>query len=330
VREVEIPPALLALAAGQAGLVSTAQCDRGGLDRSQRHRLVARGRARVVTRGVLDLAPTLSPADQASQDPDHDRRRAAVLALLAHGPRAISVGQCALTLLGIQGLPKTIRPEVMLPGGARRPARDGIVVRRFERTLPTVALGPFRVAAAPWALAQSVCELDRTRAISVLDSAVQRGLIGPDGLGTVERLAAGRRGAARLHDWWPLVDGRAQSPLETQARLQCVDASIPPDDLQVPIRGSSGRVVARGDLGWRLRQGRWLIAEIDGVGPHSSPVALFRDRERQNAVIATGRAEVLRFTAEDLARDGLLAATVMAFRAQDELAHRSRRSRAAR
>ena len=330
-RETEIPPALLVLAAGQGGLVSTSQCDREGLDRSRRHRLVARGRARVATRGVLDLASALPSTGMVRTNPDDDRRRAAFLALLAHGPRAISVGQCALALLGIQGLPRVLRPEVMLPGGSRRPERDGIVVRRFNASAPpTVTLGPFRIAAPPWALSQAVCELDRTRAIAVLDSAIQRGVVGGDALGDVAALAAGRRGAARRHDWWGLVDGRAQSPLETEARLQCVDAGIPPDDLQVPIHDAAGRVVARGDLGWRLRRGRWLIAEIDGVGPHSGPDALFRDRARQNAVAATGRADMLRFTAEDLAHVGLLPAAIAAFRSQDELAYRSRRRRAAR
>jgi very-short-patch-repair endonuclease len=58
-------------------------------------------------------------------------------------------------------------------------------------------------------------------------------------------------------------------------------------------------VVARGDLGWWLDDGRLLLVEIDGATPHGAPDALYRDRARQNAIVATG-ALLLRFTADDL------------------------------
>lgn len=316
-RRVDVPMPLLVLAAQQTGLVSTAQCDRDGLGRYRRHRLVASGGARVATRGVLDLGPVLAEVGLAADGPDERRRRSAYLALLTHGPAAVAVGQCALAMHGVEGLPLSVPAEVALPAGMGREARDGVAVRRFAASMPTVTVGSFRVAAPVCALAQAICELDRGHAIAVLDSALQRGVVGPGDLDEVARLARGRRGAARLHGWWQLVDGRAQSPLETRARLQCVDAGIPPDDLQVPVRDASGRIVARGDLGWKLRRGRWLLVEIDGAGPHSAPDALFEDRRRQNAVVATGAVDMMRFTARDLKRSGLLPAAVGAHRAAD-------------
>lgn len=89
--------------------------------------------------------------------------------------------------------------------------------------------------------------------------------------------------------------------------MQCRDGGIPPHDLQVTVGDGSGRVLARGDLGWVLEGGRLLVAEIDGVGPHSTPEALYRDRERQNRIVATG-ALLLRFTAGDVHRGGVAAA----------------------
>ena len=250
-------------------------------------------------------------------DPDHRRRRAACLALLAHGPEAVAVGQSALAMLGVQGLPGEIRPEVAMPGGSPRATRDGIVVRCYAGPIPTVRRGEFWVAAPEWALAQAVLELDRDHAVAVLDSALHRGVIRPDGLGVVAGLTRGRRGAGRLRAWWGLVDGRSQSPLETWARLQCVDAGVPPDELQVPIRDARGRVVARGDLGWRLTRGRWLVVEIDGAGPHTEPEALFVDRERQNDILGTGRADLLRFTGRDVDRRDRIPAVVKAHIAVD-------------
>ena len=158
------------------------------------------------------------------------------------------------------------------------------------------------------ALAQAVCELDREHAVCVLDSAVQRGLVRPEEVDDVQRRTRGRRGSRRTAAWWDLVDGRSQSPWETRARLQCHDAGVGPHDLQAPVRDRAGRVVARGDLGWWLDDGRWLVAEIDGAGPHGTLEALHRDRARQNAMVEAG-AVVLRFTVADV-RAGRVATTV--------------------
>ncbi len=315
---------LLVRAAGQAGLVSVRQCDEDGLGKDRRYRLVASGRALAPTQGVVDLAPVMR-ANGMLRDAgsDHRRRRAACLALLAHGPAAIAVGQTALVLLGVQGLPPEIPPEVAMPAGSPRVRRAGVVVRNFGGPFPTVRRGAFQVVSPAWALAQAVCELDRDHAVAVLDSAVQRGLIRADEVGAVAVLARGRRGVARRHGWWELVDGRSQSPLETWARLRCRDAGVPPDALQVPIRDARGRIVARGDLGWRLRFGRWLVAEIDGVAPHSQPDAVYADRERQNEMLGTGSVDLVRFTARDVGSRDLVPGVVKARLAADAV-HRRR------
>jgi hypothetical protein len=74
------------------------------------------------------------------------------------------------------------------------------------------------------------------------------------------------------------------------------------------VRDASGRTLARGDLGWRLSNGRWLLAEIDGRDVHSAPEALYNDRVRQNRLVATGRVDLFRFVGSDIrARPGLVA-----------------------
>ncbi|QCB92811.1 hypothetical protein [Cellulomonas shaoxiangyii] len=300
---------LVATALRQEGLVSAAQCEAAGVGAERRRALARSGRATPVQRAVLDLAPSIVSVAASRADPAARRRRAAWLGLLAVGPRAVAVGPCALALLGVEGLPGDIRPEVALPGASHRRPRGGVVVRSFDHGMPVVRVGSARVAAAPWALAQAVCELDRAHAVAVLDSALQRGLL-PGGLDPVDALVRGRRGAAAARPWLRLADGRAQSPLETWARLQCADAGIPPHELQVAVRDLRGRIVARGDLGWWRCDGRLLVVEIDGIGPHTDPTALFADRVRQNAVVATGTADVLRFTARDVARGGVIPAAV--------------------
>jgi hypothetical protein len=335
-RPSPVPDPLLDTASRQEGLLSTAQCERAGLTRDRRAALRRAGELVPVVRGVHDAAVAVAgrhgldvfaaPAQRsrrgpeggdalaAPRDPDHLRRRAAWMALLALDPaRAVAVGCCALALHGVQGLPATIRPEAALPSaGGRRPRGGGPAARsvtRCFRTGDVVVVAGARAVVPELALAQAVCELGREHAVAVLDSALQRGLVPAGDLSGVRAWARGRRGAARLAEWWHLVDGRAQSPLETRARLQCVDAGIPPHDVQVPVRDRAGRVVARGDLGWVQRDGRLLVAEVDGAGPHSTPAALYEDRRRQNA-IAAADAVLVRFTAEDIRARHVVPSTI--------------------
>lgn len=299
-----LPAPLIRLAQRQDGLLSSAQCSRFGVDGSRRRALIRHGLVTSTLRGVLDVDASLGP--EIGGDPLHRRRRKdARTGLLALGGDAVAVGQSALALLDVEGLPLRLRSEVAVPHAQYRRPRGPVVVRCFDG-FPALLVSGARVAAPAWALAQAVCELDRGAAVAVVDSALHRHLVRPEHLPEILALIRGRRGAATVREWWDLVDGRAASPLETRARLQCVDGGIPPDDLQVPVHGGDGRVVARGDLGWRLPGGRWLIAEIDGRGPHDTPESLYVDRSRQNAVASTGAADLFRFTRLDLDRRRLV------------------------
>lgn len=294
---------LTSLASRQAGLVSAEQCSRLGVSGDRRAGLVQRGEWRRVARGVY-LAEASCAADL---DPDRARRRAAWTALLAYGPEAIAVGKCALALHGVLGLPATITPEAAVCRGRDRRDRDGIWLREFANGMETVEVDGRRVVTVEWALAQAVPELDRRHAVALMDSALHLRLIDERGLERAHRLARGRRGVAKTHEWWSLADGRAESPLETFGRLDCVDLGIPPDDLQVEIFDRNGRFLGRGDMGWRLKDGRWLIAEMDGQEFHDDPDALYRDRRRQNDLVQV--ADVLRFASVDV-YSGTVASTV--------------------
>ncbi len=220
--------------------------------------------------------------------------------MLAHGPSAIAVGPCALALHGVRGLPLHIVPEVALPSVHPRRTRDGIRVRQFS-SIEIERFGSRTIAALVPALVQAVPELPRDHAIAVLDDVLHRGLLPRPALDAVRSRVRGRRSSARCDSWWDLVDPRAESPLESFARLQCADAGLPPDELQVEIRASNGRLLGRGDLGWQLGAGRWLVAEIDGREFHETPEAVLHDRRRQNALLATGDVDLLRFTSADIA-----------------------------
>lgn len=291
-----IPHPLRSLAFRQEGLLTVDQCGAAGVGRAPVRRLVASGDWGRVTRGVLDV----DPRRDRQRDADHRRRRSAWIAMLAYGPDAVAVGACALALHGVRGLPLDIVPEVALRDGRSHRARDGIVVRQYQ-PLRTVRYGTRAIADLVPALVHAVPGLGRDNAVAVLDDVLHRGVLTSGGLEEVDVLLRGRRCCVEARSWLDLVDARSESPLESVARLRCTDAGIPPDELQVEIRSPDGRFLGRGDLGWRLRNGRWLIAEIDGREFHELPEALLRDRTRQNALLSSGRVELLRFTSTDIA-----------------------------
>lgn len=300
-QQITFPPDAERTLSRQQGLLSARQCEELGIPRQTRSRLVQQGRWSRPVRGVYDTDPV--PLRSRVRDDwfTHAARRQTWLALLAHGPEAVAVGPSALVLHDVQGVPFDTEPEVAMPGGSRRVSRVGIL--RQYRSFPTLRIGDREVARLDHALAQALPVLPRDNALAVLDDTARRLGMTTARLADVHDLLRGRRGAEQLHALFPLVDPRSESPAESAARLSCHDNGVPPDGLQVKVM-AGGTVVARVDLAWRLPGGRWLIVEIDGIGPHSTARALVRDAPRQNRLLASGDVIVLRFKPSDNARPG--------------------------
>jgi hypothetical protein len=70
-------------------------------------------------------------------------------------------------------------------------------------------------------------------------------------------------------------------------RLRAIDGGIAPDELQFRVRARTGGIVAIADFAW-FRFGVRVVGEADGVEAHDNPVAVFRDRTRQNDIVAAG------------------------------------------
>lgn len=288
--KIPVPRALLSLARGQAGLVSTGQCEAAGVGASRRRNLVVRGGWRHVTRGVFDT--TVVPAEMHPYDVD--RLRSAWTALLAN-PLAIAVGACALVLHGVQGLPRRIMPEASFAGGVARKSRDGIVFRQYVTGMATVEIRGRDVVVVGQALIQTLPTLTRDQAVACLDSALHQGLIRTDHLAEIRRGLETRSRARHALPWLVLVDGRAESPPESHARLRLHDAGIAPDDLQRDFLDERGRFLGRADLAWHLGDGRWLIVEIDSHEFHGAERQVRQDANRQNGLAGEGQNIILRF-----------------------------------
>jgi Protein of unknown function (DUF559) len=100
-----------------------------------------------------------------------------------------------------------------------------------------------------------------------------------------------------LRSLLPLVDVRAESPMETWVRLLLHDSGAPPPTPQFEVRDLDGRLIARVDLAYPP----WRIA-IEYEGDHHREQPQFRqDIARVNALQEAGWL-VLRFTADDVLR----------------------------
>jgi hypothetical protein len=270
-------------AAHQDGLITTAQCADVGLTPDQIKRLCRTGVWRPVLRGVYQVW-------------GFGRTPMVRAALLATGPQAVAMGASAAELFDLPIESPTV--HVAVPGRFAVPRRvHGGAVVIHQRELPpsaVITVDGMRSTNPLWTVTDVLLNHNRYVSVPAVDAAIHSGLIDADLIG-VDAILRRRRGAIQARAALELVDGRAESPLESRGRLRCVDAKLAPDTLQAEIHDRAGQLIARVDMLW---SGRRLVAEADGGQFHEQPDALFRDRSRQNDLIAAGYA-VIRFTWED-------------------------------
>ncbi|WP_017620355.1 type IV toxin-antitoxin system AbiEi family antitoxin domain-containing protein [Nocardiopsis gilva] len=276
-----------ALATSQHGVVSRLQAVECGLTSRQIANLIRRGQWRRLRTGIYlvrgDPAPALAARVMAVQ--------------LAYGPRAVAVGPTAAPQ-GLLSGPGYEHVHVTVPGRSSA-APMGLRLHGWDVTPgETTLYKGIRLSTPGRTLRDTVLLADRYAAVSVIDSALQQGLVNPEDLAELEAANAGRLGASRTRPWWSQADGRSQSTFETRIRLICADAGIPPETLQHPVYDSQGHLAGHADLAW---PSHGVIVEADGRDPHSLPGALFTDRHRQNRIVSSpDRLVLLRFTWSDL------------------------------
>jgi len=282
---------VLPYASKQDGLITAEQCASVGISADQVKYFCRTSEWHRMLRGVYRVWITETTRTD-------DLRVMIRAATLSCGSRAAAVGPSAAHLFG---LPMDDREpvQVALPGTFARPRRiqdsQVVVHQRILRPGELTSVDGIPCTTPSRTVADLLLTTDRFNAIAAADAALHVGLLTDVDLGIVEQMLFRRRGAITARERLDEVDGRAESPLETRGRPRCADAGLKPDDLQVAISDQTGVVLARADMLWRRHR---LIAEADGAEFHDRPDALYRDRTRQNDLIAAGFA-VVRFTWQD-------------------------------
>ncbi|WP_204815199.1 type IV toxin-antitoxin system AbiEi family antitoxin domain-containing protein [Mycobacterium riyadhense] len=243
--------------AANGGLATTQQL-LGVTSRKRLAGLVKAGRLIRVCHGVYALS-----------QPDVFSKLGA-LDLLAGQPIVACMGTAA-ALYGFD-IENTSRVHILDPGVRMRPATGLMVHQRIGAPLRRVE---GRLVTAPaWTAIEVARSVRRPRALATLDAALHVGACTRGELEAVIREHKGRRGIVKVRELIGYADGRAESPMESEARLVFIDHRLPMPESQYDIVDAYGKLW-RVDFAW---PDAMIVAEYDSVEWHVGRNALLHDR----------------------------------------------------
>ncbi|MGV0834322.1 hypothetical protein [Mycolicibacterium thermoresistibile] len=173
--------------------------------------------------------------------------------------------------------------HVLNPPGGQLRSVDGLAVHRRDGAPLTIVQGRPATTAA-WTAVEVARSLRRPRALATLDAALRSGTCTRAEIWRAAVAQAGRRGIVAVRGLIAVADGRAESPMESEARLAMIDGGLPIPELQYELIDGTGRP-RRVDFAWPLQS---VAVEYDGLDWHSSPDAMRRDRARTAALMDVG------------------------------------------
>ncbi|MBX7448418.1 hypothetical protein GR927_10490 [Mycolicibacterium sp. 3033] len=167
--------------------------------------------------------------------------------------------------------------HVLDPGIRLRPTVGLMVHQRLGAPLKRV---DGRLATAPaWTAVETARMLPRPRALATLDAALHSGWCTLAAIEQAITEQKGRRGIVAVRALAPRADGRAESPMESEARLVMIDGRLPQPELQYEI--DNWRV----DFAW---PDHGVVAEYESVDWHAGRLEMLRDRARFAAIQQLG------------------------------------------
>ncbi len=271
-------------AAAQEGVVSRAQLRAIGVSRHAiRSQLRARRWIRAGARVVVLQTGSLT------------RRQRWWVAVLHAGPRSALHGHTAAEAGGLRGWERRA-VHVIVPKGTHVPPLNGVVVHESRRLGPAElhpAHEPKRIRIARAAVEAASAEPTARVGCALLAAVVQQRLASAEQLRAQLDSAGPVRGRQLLLHALDDISGGAQSLSEIDFVRLCRRAGLPAPEQQAVRTDAQGRRRYL-DAVWRRRDGRSVIAEVDGA-LHLLASTWWDDMARQNELAIGSDAIILRF-----------------------------------
>jgi len=272
-----------------AGIVTTAELTAAGFSGTRIRTLTRRGDLYQVGRGVYANGPR---ARETLEFADGLQLLQLAAAVAVTGPGAVVSHESAAYLHSIDLLSKQDAATLTCPRHRGSNARLGI--RLHGMALPAEHITT-RARLPVTIPARTVVDLARTlsfrAAVVTADSALHRKLVTKPELTAVLATCPRWRGARQAADVIDFADGRAESPLESLARVAFRDCGLPPPELQAWLGGTT-EPVGRTDFYWKQYR---TIAEVDGALKYADPDRA-RAQLRRDALLRDDGFEVVHFT----------------------------------
>jgi hypothetical protein len=239
-----------------------------------------------------------------------DQLLAIASALAVIGPGAVASHHSAAYVHKIELIGRASQlASVTCPAGRRRHSRTGIQVHVLPLPAEHVT-NVLRLTVTT--AARTVVDLARTSefraGVVAADSALHLKLTTKEDLRSVLQACPRWPGARRAAEVIEFADGRAESPLESIARVAFRDCDLPAPELQVWLGGTT-EPVGRVDFYWRRFR---TIAEVDGELKYKDPQRAKAQLLRDSYLRAEGF-EVVHFDWNDIwQRPGAVAAAIRA------------------
>lgn len=274
-----------------AGIRTTAELQRKGNSAAQINTMVRRGTLIQVRRGVYARAEMVAELTK-RPDGDHLLQTAAALATL--GPAVASHESAA----AIHGMALLAKPRIVTltrpPGGNRSPRpRTRLHCTQLSADHVTVVHG-MRVTTAARTVIDLARSLEFRAGVVTADSALHDNLVTKPELEALLAALAQRAGGRRVAAVVAFADGRAESVLESVARVVFKDCGLPPPELQVWVGGAE--TVGRVDFLWRRYR---TVVEVDGLMKYADPARAVLQLERDRRLRDAGF-EVVHLTWQDI------------------------------
>ena len=278
-----------------AGVLTRADLLAAGVERSRIDTALRNGRLVQLSRGVYVRADAVRKAGREAGSV-YQLRVAGALAVA--GADVVVSHQSAARLLGIDLLDGSGQQVTMTgPGDRGWHSRTG--THRYAIAMPadhvTTAFG-FPVTTPARTIVDLSRVLEFRAGVVAADSALFKKLTTTAELRSVIAAMRRRPGIARAAEVVEFADMKAESPLESVARVGLRDSGIPPPELQVQL-GNDHEPIARVDFYWKHYR---TAAEADGAMKYDQDPGLARRQLRRDHLLRAEGYEVVHFTWQDI------------------------------